>query len=208
MGEDAKEYVKSIVDKVVREDLRELLNAPNTELAESLVRLVFKHPGQIMDYIDLSNELGVDRNTIAKYMKALSDAFIVRKAYSFSRNPMKVEKRKKKFYPYYATLLNYVHPFIPEEGLILETDVFEKLNGEYYYREGSKEVDLILPQCLYGIEVKVGRRITRNEVKSLLTLKWLKKRILVCPPTSDVKVKDVEVVYPMEVGRVDCESKT
>jgi len=202
MGEDRIEYVRSIVNKIVREDVRELFGTPDVELGESLIRIVFKRPGQIIDYVDLSNELGVDRNTLSKYINAFCNAFVFRKVYNYSNNPRKTEKRKKKFYPFYTTLVNYIHPFIPEEGLLLETEVFEKLNAEYYYRERDKEIDVILPRCKYGIEVKTGKRITRTQIRTLLNTPWLKKKIVVCPPTTECSIQGVIRVSPNMLNRV------
>jgi len=207
MGEDQVEYIKTIVDKVIREDLRILFEAPDTDLAESLVRIVFKKPGQIIDYIDLANELGVDRNTISKYMNALTNALIFKKVYNYSTNPRKTEKRKKKFYPFYNTLVNYVWPSIPEESLQLETEAFEKLNASYYYREGNKEIDIILERCRYGVEVKTGKRITRTDLKTILSADWIKKRFLLCTPESNVLVSRIHKIYPNMLNDVqqDCQ---
>ncbi len=202
LGEEPRQYIASIVDKVVGGDLIRFFGSMDEELAKSLIRIVLKRPGQMIEYRELANVLGVDRNTLSKYMNALCDSFLLRKAYSFSRNARKVEKRRKKFYPFYTSLVNYVWPLIPEDGLLLETDVFEKLDASFYFNERGKEIDVVLPEQSCGVEVKTGKRVDCADLKTLINATWLRKKVVVCPPTTEVLCDKVEVVHPFSVQHV------
>ncbi len=199
---DAVDYVKSIVEKVVGEDVRKLFSVGEEDIVYSLIRIVFKQPGQMIDYNEMAKELGVDRGTISKYFHALESSFLLRKVYSFSKSVRKSERRKKKFYPFYTTLLHYISPYYPDFSYILETDVGEKLDASFYFYEKGKEVDFVLPECRKAIEVKTSKIIDKSSLKTLISLKGFEKKYVVAPPYS--KVKGVKRILPFEVERIKC----
>ncbi len=190
------DYIKSIVNKVILDDLNKLFSAVDEDFAYALLRIIYRQPGQMLEYHQLANELGVYRETVSKYLYALESAFLVRKLYSYSGSTLKSERRKKKFYPFYTSLLHYVGPNYPSLSYILETDVAEKLNAQFYYYDRGKEIDFVLPQKKIAVEVKAGRRVICSDLTTLLNESRFLRKYVVAPPYTSVECDGVVHLLP------------
>jgi predicted AAA+ superfamily ATPase len=169
---EPKEYVSSIVNKVISEDFPKLYEAVSKEDSERLFRVVVKQPGQIIDYTDLAKDFGIDRETVSKYMNALVESYLVRKTYNYLKNNRKSEKSSKKYYPYTANLIDYILPVPVDFSLIAETDVAFQLGAEYFSNQQGTEIDFIAGNNLdIGVEVKMRRTIDFQDVKTLVRTK-------------------------------------
>jgi hypothetical protein len=132
---DPQEYVKGIVDKAIDHDIPLLLKAEETDTLRTIFRIVCKSPGEIVKAEGLASELGISRLTATKYLHALEESLLIRRAYNYSRNPRKSEKRAKKAYPYYTTLHEYIRPYVPDLPGIAETEVAFQTGAEYFWNE-------------------------------------------------------------------------
>jgi hypothetical protein len=63
-------YMESIVNKIIYEDddLPKVFSIGNADTLKRILRIVASHPGIITDYASLSNDLGISRKTLSKYI--------------------------------------------------------------------------------------------------------------------------------------------
>jgi predicted AAA+ superfamily ATPase len=156
-------YIKeNILDKVVYKDMSVLFGIRDLNVISSILRIIMNNPGQVLNLIGLSGELGISRQTLSLYLDYLEKAFLVRKLYNFSRNIRKSERSLKKYYPtiILPILLKDNFPKAFETMMVLQED------AEYFYRNPQKyEVDIIkiYENKILPIEVKTGK----IEIKAL-----------------------------------------
>lgn len=204
-AEDKRKYTESIVKKVIYEDSVKYYNIDNPNLLDSLFKVIVRKPGQIINYDDLANDLGASRNTLPKYFEVLEKSYLVRKIYNYSNNTRKIEKKSKKFYPFFTTLFNYILPQEIDIGELTETIVAQKINAEFFHNLKNKEIDFILIRnnnFKIGLEVKARNYIAKKDLKYLLDNKLkLNKKILVTLQNSklDFKEKDLEVMTILDL---------
>ncbi|MCX8179248.1 MAG: ATP-binding protein [Candidatus Aenigmarchaeota archaeon] len=194
---NSKEYIGSIVKKVIYEDIRRYYGVEEPEIVESIFKSICREPGQIIAVSDIAKDFGISRPTASNYLLALEKSFLLRKLYNFSRNARKVEVRSKKYYPYYTNLVDYVE--LTEISKMIETEVAWKTNADFFWNDRGKEIDFI--KNFTGIEVKTRKVIDSQDVKWLLynNLK-LKNKVLVTIPTSELRLKNkIKVVYLHEL---------
>lgn len=204
-AEDKRKYTESIVKKVIYEDSMKYYNIDNPNLLDSLFKVIVRKPGQIINYDDLANDLGASRNTLPKYFEVLEKSYLVRKIYNYSNNTRKIEKKSKKFYPFFTTLFNYILPQEIDVGELTETIVAQKIDAEFFHNLKTKEIDFIIIKdnnYKIGLEVKARNYIAKKDIKYLLDNKLkLNKKILVTLPSSklDFEENDLEVMTILDL---------
>ena len=160
-----KKYIKeSIIERVIFKDIPNLFNIRDVSVLESLLNLLIEQPGQIVELLSLSRDLGISRHTLSSYLKYLEDSFLVKKLYNYSKNRRKIERKLKKYYP---TIVSPELLFKNDE--ISKSKVFEwlvvmQLNTEFFWRDPYKnEVDaVIFKEKAIPIEVKYGKADTKG----------------------------------------------
>ncbi|MEW6528822.1 MAG: ATP-binding protein [Candidatus Micrarchaeota archaeon] len=189
---DPQAYVKEIVDKTIEHDIRSLFHVEDAETIRTIFRMICKSPGQIMRIEDISSEFGINRNTAAKYFRALEETLLIRKLYNYSKNPRKSEKRAKKYYPYYTTLHQYTQPYVPELSGLAETETAFQTKAEYFWNERNHEIDFITGNNLdIGVEVKMRKKINDSDLYWLLNASIpISTRIVVVPHGSSVRLSN------------------
>lgn len=195
--EEKNKYVVSIVRKVIYEDAVKYYNLDNPALLDSLFKIIATSPGQILNYDDLARDLGASRNTITKYLEILEKSYLVRKLYNYSTNYRKTERKLKKYYPYFTTLINYVLPKEPEFSYLIETIVAQNLNAEFFYNVGGKEIDFIInyKNKICGVEVKIKNKIQKKDIKYLLNSPIkLDKKYLITLPEAILEFVDKNII--------------
>ena len=159
----------------VERDVRQLIELKDLSLFEKFIRLLAGRVGQLMDYQDLSNAVGVTSKTIKHWLSVLEASYVVVKLPPYFENFGKRVVKSPKYYFTDVGLLAYLleietpnqvarDPLIGSlfENLI----VIEILKGRYnrglaenlyFFRDSNgNEVDLICKttQGLVGIEIK------------------------------------------------------
>ncbi len=168
-GVSRREYIVQLVDKVINGDIARLHHVKDSTPIESLFRLICKSPGEIIIATDLAQELGLDRRTLQHYLNILEQALLIRKVFNYSGNPRKSERRHKRYYPFYTTLLAYTEPFPIEFGKKAETEVAFQLSAEYFWNDRGREIDFIVGDKLEkAVEVKMRNSINKKAVKTIL----------------------------------------
>ena len=189
------DYITSIVKKVIHEDMKKYFGLRETDIVDSIFKVICNDPGQIIVLSDMAKDFGINRATVSSYLDALERSFLVRKVYNFSRNARKVEVRAKKYYPFYTNLMSYTSNADPAR--MAEAEAAFKLNARFFWNHRGKEIDFLVgEQNDIGVEIKFRKRVDNSDIKWLLSDKLgLSRKIVVVPSTSRVEVTGAEVMH-------------
>jgi len=156
------EYVKnSVIDRVILRDIPLIFKTRNIILMENIVKLILSTPGAVLNVNSLSRTWGESRITISNYLRYLENSLLIKSLSNFKPSFLSMSRKLKKYYPVTTSLIFACSKqnFEKRTGAVLETYVANALDAEYYFREGKKEIDIILK----------GREILPVEVKETVT---------------------------------------
>lgn len=195
---DSKKYVGELVKKVIFEDSEKYINNVNKDLLHSILNIILRSPGQIMEYTDLAKDLKSDRKTISTYIDFLIDSSLIRKIYNFSNNARKIEIKGKKLYPFCTTLIKYVAES-PHMSKVIETDVAFQTNSEFFWNDRNEEIDFILnADKIIALEVKYTNTLENKEIKTLNSQNAnkleLKKKYLIIKENAKINFQDKNII--------------
>ncbi len=118
---DAKRTLMSLTNNYLYKDLFSYKGLKKPDVIQKLVRALALQLGSEVSYNELSNLLGIDKETVENYICLLEKCFVVFRLDSFSRNLRNEIKKGKKVYFYDNGIRNAViSNFAPLE---LRTDV-------------------------------------------------------------------------------------
>ena len=170
-----EEYYRTYVER----DVRQLIEVGNRTAFETFVRLLAGRVGQVVNFLALSRDVGVDAKTLKRWMSVLEASYVVFHLQPYYRNLGKRLVKSPKVYFTDVGLASYLlgitgpqlvarDPLLGGlfENLVVLEMLKEKLNfrrpGEFYYfRDNSGiEVDLL---------VERQRHLHLFEIKSAMT---------------------------------------
>ncbi len=97
---DARRTLMSLTNNYLYKDLFAYKGIKKPELLQKLVRALALQLGSEVSYNELSNLLGIDKNTVESYIGLLEKCFVVFRLESYSRNLRNEIKKGKKIYFY------------------------------------------------------------------------------------------------------------
>ncbi len=168
--EKVSQYIKTMIEKVVYQDIPKIFPIDNEELLIRILKIVASNPGMLSDYESLSKEIGLSRVTLSNYFFYLEESFLLKKIYNYSRNALTSEKKMKKFYLSTTSFFPYLNNQI-EESKLIENLLVTELNAKFFWRTPQKhEVDIVLEKDgkALPIEIKYSGNIARKEFKNTL----------------------------------------
>jgi hypothetical protein len=152
------EYIKnSVIDRVSFRDLPLIFRSRDIVLSDRIIGLILSNPGGIININSLSKSWGKSRITISNYLKFLETSLLIRSLSNFRPAFLSSSRKLKKFYPVTPSLIFAYskETFERNFGGVLETYAVNALNANYYFREGKKEINIILKDKeILPIEVK------------------------------------------------------
>jgi predicted AAA+ superfamily ATPase len=98
-GEE-REILENLYDSYLFKDILTLSELRKPELLQDLVKALALQIGNEVSYNELAQLLGVDKNTVNKYIEILEKGFVVFKLRTFSNNKRNELKTKRKIYFY------------------------------------------------------------------------------------------------------------
>ena len=116
--ERVAKYNKSMIEKIVYQDIPKIFPIENEELLMRILKIIASNPGMLSDYGSLSKELEISRVTLSNYFFYLNESFLIKKLYNFSRNMLTSEKKMKKFYLTTTSFFPFLNNKIDESKLI------------------------------------------------------------------------------------------
>jgi hypothetical protein len=185
---DSYKWYENYILTYVERDVRSLLNVRNLRTFENFLRLCASQSGQLMNYTNLANALGVSLPTVKEWISLLEASGLIFILPPFFENYSKRVVKTPKLYFVDTGLLCHllsirnieqlkVHPL---KGSIFETfivsECFKRFYnlGEipplYFWRDQTgNEVDLLIHQgqSSFPIEIKLAQTIHSDFKKSI-----------------------------------------
>ncbi len=175
----SQEILRSIAYSYAFKDIFKLYQIRNPEVLEKLLQALSLQLGNEVSYNELAGLTGVDKNTVANYLRILEQAFIIFKLPPLSRNLRNELKKLRKVFFYDVGVRNaYINNFNPihlrdDVGKLWENFVITErmkilynhgiYTNFYFWRRAKKEIDLIEERGgkLYAYEIKWKKRKVR-----------------------------------------------
>ena len=170
-----KYFIDSILNRIIYQDIIQSFRIYEPEMLIKIFKIISSRPGSILNYQNLSMELGRDRRTIEKYIYYLKNSMLINLIFNFSKNLSTSEKKLKKVYNINTT---YSYLFSKETSnlnetlpLIYETIIINNFDINFFFRTTSKkEVDFIKidNNKIIPIELKYKERIRNDDLNRLI----------------------------------------
>ncbi len=193
----ARKYIlNNVIERVVYKDLPEEFGLKDVELLKKLIYIAGKNPGMIVNYKEISKDLGKDQRTIANYFEYLEFGLLVKFVFNYRGSPIASLRKLKKVYlstPNIAFAFNpdmeRVLPFMLENLISSETD------ANFFYRNGF-EIDFVLTDNdkLTAIEVKKTEKDVKQVRKFIEKYKGKVKKAVIVDVEKEGKVDDIEII--------------
>ena len=106
-GEE-KQHLKQLVNSYLYRDILAFSNIRKPEVLERLIQALALQIGNEVNYNELSRTVGINKNTIQKYIEILEKGYIIFKLSSYSKNVRNEITRNKKIYFYDNGVRNMV----------------------------------------------------------------------------------------------------
>lgn len=181
--DDKKEYLMSIRDSYLLKDILELENIRNPSKLNDLLKLLAFQIGQEVSLNELSNNLGIAKQSVERYLDLLEKTFIIKKVGGFSRNLRKEVVKTARYYFWDNGIRNALNNnFNPlgqrnDLGMLWENFIFMErfktksykrlFSNDYFWRTYDRqEIDLVEDRegKLYAYEFKWQTKNTRVPV--------------------------------------------
>lgn len=225
-GIDWQLYYASYIRTYIERDVRSLLNVKNLDVFSKFITSVAARTGSLLNYANVSKEIGVDIKTVQSWVKVLEASGIILLLKPFTNNALKRTIETPRLYFLDTGLVSYLLKWTTKEtlqngamsGPILETYVVSEIVKTfknkgindvpiYFYRDKDmKEIDLIVvdQDKLYPIEVKKTMSPTKGMTKNFAVLKKalgfsVENEIILCLVDKKTYIDYSTIAYPIRV---------
>jgi len=164
-----KYFREGLLERVIFRDLPESFSIRSADLLYRCMNVFAAHPGMILDYRNLGNDLGYDQRTVSDYVSYLEYAMLVRKLYNYSPNRLTSEKKMRKVYTS-NTAFSFALSGESDFSALAEQFFANTLKAGFFWRSPQKdEVDLVLAseEGVVPIEIKMRSDIKARDAKPL-----------------------------------------
>jgi len=156
-------YLFQIINTYVRKDIKEIGRIRDISAFNKLLELLASQSGQLLNILEISNTLKINKKTVSEYLDLLENTFIIKRVSPFHKNlRSELSKNPKVFFIDTGIMhLLWLKEF-PKVilGNAFETFVFlellkanKKIN--FWRTTNKQEIDFIIKdKKLYAIEVK------------------------------------------------------
>jgi len=191
---EATDFYPSYVRTYVERDVRQIVNVTDLRLFRQFLTACAGRAGQIVNFQELGNVLGIDSKTVKSWVGILEASFIVFLLPSYHRNFDKRIVKSPKLYFYdtglVCSLLNIktVEQLNAHfaKGALFENMVIVELLKQYLHSGGNpafyfwqdtnmREIDLLIEEGaqLKAVEIKAGKTINTDFTKNLYAFQTL-----------------------------------
>ncbi len=189
-------YYSSYVSTYIERDVRQLTNITNTTDFTRFMVALASCSGELLNYSNVAQEVGVSNETIKRWTAILQTSGIIYLLQPYSNNHLKRTIKTPKIYFLNTGLMAYLTKWLTPEtiskgaksGQFFESFVVSEIiksftnNGIepplYFYRNtNQKEIDLIIEydRTIYPIEIKTTANPNKKMAKSFALLNSLGK---------------------------------
>ena len=181
-------YLGQIISTYVRKDIRDIGNIRNVSAFNKLLELLAAQSGNLLNVLEISNTLKINRETVLEYLILLENTFIIKLISPFYKNVRsEISKNPKIFFLDTGMMhLLWLKEF-PKVilGNSFETFVFSeliKLNKKinFWRTTNKQEIDFILKNKeIYAIEVKYNFQNLDNRNLKFFSEKYKCKTVTI-----------------------------
>ena len=193
---DRVSWYKDYIDTIIEYDLKDIANIKRQDSLKELAAIIASYSSKFIDKSKITSSMGIANQTLDSYLGVLENTYLIDKLHPWLKTDYeRVNKQSKYFITdtgLMAALLNWKAQDLlldtDKSGKIFETFVYNQLialvelqNNQYelyHYRDREKrEIDFIIQDNennIYGIEVKSGSSVTKDQFKHL---KWFKENL-------------------------------
>lgn len=174
LAENMGQYFATIEEKIIEQDIPKLYSVKMVDI----LRLIFDYckdrDGSIIEYGNLSSDLGIDSKLTARYFRYLEKAYLISFCLNNTKKPIRAARTGKKVY------LESVNMSSSSLSMKVENYVFNwlKTRGEVkFHRFKDFEVDFVLfaEKLVLPVEVKYQEKIRPADYHNLIKLAGDKK---------------------------------
>lgn len=193
-----QDWKRSYLTSVLTRDLRDIAEIEKLTELPKFVRLLAEHSGQLVNYSELGNGIGVNYKTSQRYVGLLEQIYLLASVAPWYTNAIKRIVKTPKLYFFDPGLLATSRGLTSDRlrrdrgafGPLLETFVFSELMkldswselhiSLYHFRDQDRhEVDFVLERddgLIVGIEVKANATVTSSDFSGLRKLAEVSRR--------------------------------
>lgn len=187
---EAKNRIQEISKSYLFKDILQFQDIRNSDVLEKLLQALALQIGNEVSYNELANLLGIDKDTVSRYIQLLEKAFIVFQLKPYSRNLRKEIGKLRKVYFYDLGIRNSIinnfnqlnlrtdvgalwENFLISERIKFNNNTIRTVNKYFWRTYDKKEIDYIEEENgkLSGYEFKYSDDKYRNPSEFLDTYK-------------------------------------
>lgn len=215
-------FYSSYIRTYIQRDVKDILNISNATLFIKFLSAVAARTGQLLNYADLSRDVGIDNKTAQSWLSVLETSGLVYLLMPYYNNLTKRFVKTPKLYFLDTGLCSYLTKWPTYQsleagamsGYLLETYLFIEIlksywhNGKeasfYYFRNlDQKEIDLLIEtgDQFYPVEFKKTANPSYHTFKHFQILNKLNRKIgygaVMCFVEKDVPLSDMVTAIPI-----------
>ena len=149
-----------IISRIISYDMKSEFQDADTSLLDTLKNLFFENPGMILNVDSLARNLNRGKEILIKHISYLEQGLIIRILRNYKRGELSSSRKLKKVYPYSQSFY-----FSSDESKKIENSIITELDAKYYWREGEKEVDMVIKDN--PVEIKYKNEIKEEDIDNL-----------------------------------------
>ena len=182
---DERDILNQLTSSYLYKDILEYKGMRKSDVLDSLLRALAFQVGNEVSYNELSNLIGIDKNTVQSYISLLEQVFVIYRLPPFSRNLRNEIKTTRKIYFYDTGIRNALisnfntMDFRQDKGVLWENFLLNErmkqneyqsryVNNYFWRTKQKQEIDLIEERDgrLFAYEFKYS---THKKVKAPIT---------------------------------------
>lgn len=217
--------LKQIINTYIKKDIRDFAEIREIEKFNDLVKILACQTGNLLNILEISNTLGVAKQTVQEYLFLLENTYIIKRVRPFHKNiRSELSKMPKIFFEDtgLANLLANKTFSLKVDGGLLENSIYSQLRKNlsvedvYFWRTIRKqEVDFIIDY----VDKNKKRNLVAIEVKNIFlnkytaALRYFKreykgaKGYFCCPEEKETardlkrsrRARDINIIHPWQL---------
>lgn len=215
-------FYSSYIQTYIQRDVKDILSISDVTAFNTFLSAVAARTGQLLNYAELSRDVGIDNKTTKSWLSVLETSGLVYLLPPYYRNVTKRLIKAPKLYFLDTGLCAYLTKWVTSasleagaaSGALLETYVFSEIlksywhNGIaanfYYYRDlDQREIDLVIEtgECFYPVEFKKTATPSKTASKHFNLLEKLGKPVgsgaVICFVAHDIPLSRSVTAIPV-----------
>ena len=230
----ARQWYRQYLNAIIQRDVQDIARIRDSDELLRLLQLIALRTGNLINISNLMQDIGLQRDTIHRYLSVLERLFLVRTLPAWHRNEAKRLIKAPKMYIVDSGLGcsltglktadwnkpdnafgGMLESFVVQQLICQSGWVDNELRFSHYRDKDQLEVDLVIEQDnrTWGVEVKKSATIQSRDARGLARLAELAGRswqggILLYTGTSTLPLADIPNTFAVPVSALWTKSQT